>query len=93
MSNKFRLKKVPEEDKEILIAIANLVGIPKQPTDPATYARVIIDYYSKILQVARPTQTEELEDIDIELEAEELEQSVDSFFSKIGKAAKKVVRR
>ena len=95
MSNKFRLKTVPEEDKAILTAIANLTGIPKLPSDPATYAKVIIDYYNNIIAAVSPKPENELEEIeqDIELESTELELAVDSFFSKIGKAIKKVFRR
>lgn len=79
---KFRLELPDQHEKEksILISLANICGIEKQPQNPEIYTKTLIDTLPEIQRLTTPEQ-EEIEeitqDIDREIEGIEIvEQSV-----------------
>lgn len=92
MSSKFRLAlpSEKEESKSILILLANLCGIPKQPSNPEFYARAVIDYYPRLLELVKPRETE-LEEL---FEPREFDAEIAYYIDRaIGRIVRKVRKR
>lgn len=78
-----------EKDKALLVAIANLEGIEKQPQNPEIYIKSLIDNIDIIYQIK---EENELEDIanHIELELEMIEKVEEIIMEKLSRLISRV---